>query len=166
MQSPNMVRKAPVTCPQQTRRPLSVATTVVASFLFSLMCVSPVRADSADNVNSAIRILASIPAIEDRIEARGRATSSDIAEIISRYEAALEVGSDYWSWQLRRQFGRSFANEWSDAIAALEEIVDYYSIYSSLRAGETMSERRIIKMMGAMGDLEDFRLFYERWRMQ
>ncbi len=130
------------------------------------VCVTPTKADSVDNVFSSIRILATIPDLEDRARSRGTATNEHFQEIAARYRAALEIGSDYWSLSLRHELGSEFTTEWRDAVRALEDIVEYYNDLEQISPAQRMSPQRIRGMMHSMQRLENFRLFYEGWRIQ
>jgi hypothetical protein len=139
---------------------------LLTPLLFVLFFNAPALAGSVENVFRSISILANIGEVLYTMEKTETFTSTtaQFDSLASQYKLAYKIGNNYKTREIKKKLGRKFLKEWKKNMKAVKIISGYYTKIQKLKSGQTLSNKEISKSASAMRAIEDFRLFYIKWR--
>ena len=120
------------------------------------------RADSVDNINRSITILASIGTFQSTIKSTDGMTQSQFEWMTEQYNLAYQIGKNYKSREVKKKLGRQFYKQWKKNVSAMKTISNLYTRLQE--KGGRLTESEVKDLSVALYVMENFRLFYVDWR--
>lgn len=130
--------------------------------ILTLNLASCSKDESVENVFQAINILSSLGNFVPQQALQ--LTDSEERYYRNSYCQAYSLGSDYKINTLRKKLGNEFGNKWAKTVPSLEIICTHWEAAKDLKPGYKFKQDHLNRVFGAMQNLENFRLFYVRWR--